>query len=132
MAQQPHVNQLGGFAKPEFVLINGYFWDCKNKRRYIQGQAVLVEFTDILRELFIAKSTKKRPIHQDKLKGPYEILLYASNNIGIITKDPKSPTYMRNIFDLRNKMTHEMENWTNEDLQDTLKNLLMEMIKACG
>jgi hypothetical protein len=131
MAQHPHVNQLGGFAKPEFVLINGYFWDCEKKRRYIQGQVVLVEFTDILRDLFIAKPTGRINL-QEKLKGPYEILKFASTNFQIITKNIQSNIYMRNIFELRNKMTHEMENWTNEDLSLTLKELLQEIIKVCG
>ena len=133
MAQQPHFNQMGGFAKPEFVLINGYFWECKIKRRYIQGQVVLVEFTDILRDLLIAESIRLGywPIHQDHLKGPSEILKFAKDYFPIITKDIQSLTYIRNILHLRNVITHEMENWKYKDLSLTLKKLLQEIIKAC-
>ncbi|KAK4016261.1 hypothetical protein OUZ56_031211 [Daphnia magna] len=46
-------NGLGGFANPKFVLINGDFWNCREKRRYIQGHAWLNEFTFIVLQCYL-------------------------------------------------------------------------------
>lgn len=56
MAQeyQPN-NELDGFANPRFVLINGPFWKSSKRRRYIQGQLWLSEFTEILLKCCLLK-----------------------------------------------------------------------------
>lgn len=146
-------NGLSGFANPNFVLINGNFWNCREKRRYIQGQAWLNEFTFILLQCTLKISQSpwryecdketgiwvKRPLEEF---GSLEILKYihkATEN-GIFGKnDSGCRLNFRNsinkVLDLRNRMTHEVGIWTRRNIDDTyipfyLKQLLEEMMHA--
>ena len=141
MAQQPNVGQLGGFAQPEFVLINSSFWNNNEKRRYVQGQAWITEFTDVLLDwirrtvpnptLFNAYTNSYEPLEE---KGSLEILKYAFAYPQIFTLTPKQQAcfrwYAGAIRDLRNKMTHDVRRWTIDPLEDTLIKLLENMKNA--
>lgn len=134
MAQQnQHNNELGGFANPQFVLINGVFWNSNQTRRYIQGQVWLNEFTDILLRCLLEISDERPmwPVRDPTIplekKGSWEILQYA------FTKacDLQIDSYMEigkklvKIINKRNLMTHEVREWT--DTRDHLKELLSQM-----
>ncbi|KAI9556437.1 hypothetical protein GHT06_016225 [Daphnia sinensis] len=142
-------NVLGGFANPQFVLINGDFWNCREKRRYIQGQAWLNEFTFILLQcvLQIRKRRNQVPQHWLIDFGPLEILKYYATeetytaqiaSYIFATNYSSSRRFRLHICEvkrLRNLMTHEVGIWTRTNISGTyiplyLHDLLKEMIEA--
>lgn len=140
-------NGLGGFANSKFVLINGDFWNCREKRRYIQGQAWLNEFTFIVLQCYLqilgyipeyeyetnqwdcdAQSyvKERKPLNEC---GSLEILKYMEQSCHVIInrreKFHKFRGHARKVRTLRNTMTHEVGKWTNTS--NTLQELLNEM-----
>jgi hypothetical protein len=138
---------LGGFANPNFVLINGDYWSESGNRRYVQAHAWIVEFTNILL-IWMQKSgnpdprwsegyndknwqwieTGNKPLSE---KGPLEILKYIETNSYVIAN--ADPCYQRRlqqemsqIRKLRNQITHE-----NIENSETLKTLLVRMKNVC-
>lgn len=141
-------NGLGGFANSKFVLINGDFWNCREKRRYIQGQAWLNEFTFIVLQCYLqilgyipeyeyetnqwdcdAQSyvKERKPLNEC---GSLEILKYMFQ-FGHVIINKQSRDFKiflrqtRRVKTLRNTMTHEVGKWTNTS--DTLQELLNKM-----
>ncbi|XP_032787133.2 uncharacterized protein LOC116924707 [Daphnia magna] len=135
MAQQnQHNNELGGFANPQFVLINGVFWNSNQTRRYIQGQVWLNEFTDILLRCLLQISGKrpmwKGPIPLEE-KGSGEILRYAEKAEDLHNHSPV--IVARDFYKIRlqrNIMTHEVRKWNQSN--DHLKELLIQMTKTAS
>lgn len=142
------MDNLGGFANPRFVLINGCFWNSNLTRRYIQGQVWLNEFTNLLLESFLQlhgspmygkklwnKETNtheyvRRPLQQ---LGSLEILKYGEKHACTLYR-PREFNPMQfgrrteELLALRNDMTHEVGKWTQADTRDTLKKLLEKMV----
>jgi hypothetical protein len=137
---------LGGFANPNFVLINGEYWSASENRRYVQAHAWIVEFANILLEwlknsgfrnprwIQNYKDENRQLITENKplsKKGPLEILKYLEYNSNYIAC--ANPNYqfqlqpkMRDIRKLRNHITHE-----NIENTETLKDLLCLMKEVC-
>jgi hypothetical protein len=140
---------LGGFANPNFVLINGVYWSKSGNRRYVQAHAWIVEFANILLE-WVQNSvpdprwtegyhdenkqqwieTENKPLWK---KGPLEIIKYIEHNSFDVIIKNVDPNYqyqlqqeMYEIRKLRNRITHE-----NIKNSKTLKTLLSRMKKVC-
>lgn len=147
MAEQPNADRvLGGFAQLEFVLINSPYWDSKENRRYVQGQAWITEFTNIL---FVFINWKHRVCWPGLMgpqysnyetnqleplgnKGSLEILIYCRTNSALFTnnvtlRQSLLAAKINNIRILRNTMTHETKKWLKDRLANTLVKLLQEM-----
>jgi hypothetical protein len=125
---------LGGFANPNFVLINGEYWSASENRRYVQAHAWIVEFANILLE-WMQNSGNRNPRWPDQtplsVGGPSEIMNYIEYFACYIARgDPTIESKVRgqmyHIRRLRNQITHE-----NIENSETLKTLLSLMKNVC-
>jgi hypothetical protein len=137
---------LGGFANPNFVLINGDYWSASGNRRYVQAHAWIVEFANILLE-WMQNSGNRNPRWIEKYyddngqlitenkplseKGPLEIIKYCKNkSYWIACANPNNHAELKLQMDkiqtLRNGITHD-----NIENVETLKELLRLMKEVC-
>jgi hypothetical protein len=126
------------FADPNFVLMNGEYFESSENRRYVQAHAWLTEFTDILLEWIL--QSEPNPKYYNKYYGcneplttggPLEILNYLKDNADVIANNDINVKTMlereiRKIATLRNKITHKK-------VQDSspLLELLNKMESVC-
>jgi hypothetical protein len=106
------------FADPNFVLMNGEYFESSENRRYVQAHAWLTEFTNILLEWIL--QSEPYPEYYNHFYeryeplttgGPLEILNYLKDNADVIANSYSAKTILereiRKIATLRNKITHK-------------------------